>query len=64
MDTHQLKTIFERYLAGDTIRPDDPEVYAVIRKTVRITSQLNSILADDDDENRRVISEPIKKKSR
>jgi acetyltransferase-like isoleucine patch superfamily enzyme len=62
---NQPKTIFERDLAGDIIRLDDPEypqLYAVIRKAIRITSQLNSMLADDEDEIRRVFSELINHK--
>jgi len=59
------KTIFERDLAGEIIRLDDPEypqIYAVIRKAIRITSQLNSMLVDDEDEVRRVFSELINQK--
>jgi acetyltransferase-like isoleucine patch superfamily enzyme len=60
-----VKTIFERDLAGEIIRLDDPEypqIYAVIRKAIRITSQLNSMLVDDEDEVRRVFSELINEK--
>ena len=56
------KTIFERDLAGEIIRLDDPEypqIYAVIRKALRITSQLNSMTVDDEDEVRRVFSQLI-----
>jgi acetyltransferase-like isoleucine patch superfamily enzyme len=59
------KTIFERDLAGEIIQLDDPEypqIYAVIRKAIRITSQLNSMLIDDEDEVRRVFSELINQK--
>src|SRR6476620_5440956 len=61
----QAKTIFERDLAGEIIRLDDPEypqLYAVIRKAIRITSQLNSMLVDDEAEVRRVFSELINHK--
>lgn len=58
----QPKTIFERDLAGEIISlddPDYPQIYAVIRKAIRITSQLNAMLVDDEDEVRRVFSELI-----
>jgi len=61
----QPKTIFERDLAGEIISLDDPEypqIYAVIRKAIRITSQFNAMLADDEDEIRRVFSELINHK--
>jgi hypothetical protein len=39
-------TIFERELAGETISLDDPEypqIYAIIRKAIRIASELNAM---------------------
>lgn len=61
----KYRTIFERDLAGEIVRLDDPEypaLYAVIRKAIRITSQLNAMLVDDEEEVRRVFSELINKK--
>ena len=54
------KTIFERELAGELIRLDDPEypqIYAIIRKAIRLTGVLNTMAADDLAEVRRVFSE-------
>ena len=62
---HLTKSIFERDLAGEIVRLDDPEypqLYAVIRKAIRLTAQLNTMPADDEDEIRRVFSELINKK--
>ena len=57
-------TIFERELAGEVIAFDDPEypqIYAVIRKAIRITSELNAMRVDDNEQVNRVFSELINK---
>lgn len=61
MDT-QPKTIFERELAGELIRLDDPEypqIYAIIRKAIRLTSKLNAMPVEDNEQVNRVFSELI-----
>lgn len=55
----QTRTIFERELAGELISlddPDYPQIYAVIRKAIRITSELNAMLVDDNEQVNRVFS--------
>jgi acetyltransferase-like isoleucine patch superfamily enzyme len=57
-------TIFERELAGETISLDDPEypqIYAIIRKAIRITSELNTMRVDDNEQVNEVFSELINK---
>lgn len=56
----QTKTIFERELAGEVISLDDPDyrqIYAIIRKAIRITSELNAMRVDDNAQVNRVFSE-------
>ncbi|TGD79463.1 sugar O-acetyltransferase [Hymenobacter wooponensis] len=58
------QTIFERELAGEVISlddPDYPQIYAVIRKAIRITSELNAMRVDDNEQVNRVFSELINK---
>jgi acetyltransferase-like isoleucine patch superfamily enzyme len=61
MNTH-TSTIFERELAGEVIAFDDPEypqIYAIIRKAIRLTSQLNAMEVEDNAQINRVFSELI-----
>jgi acetyltransferase-like isoleucine patch superfamily enzyme len=56
------RTIFERELAGEVIAFNDPEypqIYAIIRKAIRLTSELNAMLIDDQAQVNRVFSELI-----
>ncbi|MCC3156494.1 sugar O-acetyltransferase [Hymenobacter sp. 15J16-1T3B] len=56
------RTIFERELAGEVISlddPDYPQIYAVIRKAIRLTSELNAMPVDDNAQVNRVFSELI-----
>jgi acetyltransferase-like isoleucine patch superfamily enzyme len=58
----QPRTIFERELAGELISftdPDYPQIYAVIRQAIRITSELNAMRVDDNEQVNRVFSELI-----
>ncbi|QDA60342.1 sugar O-acetyltransferase [Hymenobacter jejuensis] len=60
----QPRTIFERELAGEVISlddPDYPQIYAIIRKAIRITSELNAMRVDDNEQVNRVFSELINK---
>ncbi|MBO0358031.1 sugar O-acetyltransferase [Hymenobacter sp. BT186] len=60
----QPRTIFERELAGEVISlddPDYPQIYAVIRKAIRLTSVLNAMQVDDNEQVNRVFSELINK---
>lgn len=53
----QAKTIFERNVAGKIIRLNDPEYpqfYTIIRKAIRRTSHLYTVLVDDEEKVRRV----------
>jgi acetyltransferase-like isoleucine patch superfamily enzyme len=57
---HHPSTIFERELAGEVISlddPDYPQIYAVIRKAIRITSELNAMWVNDNAQVNRVFSE-------
>jgi acetyltransferase-like isoleucine patch superfamily enzyme len=59
-----VRTIFERELAGEVISLDDPEypqIYAIIRKAIRITSELNAMVVEDNEQVNRVFSELINK---
>jgi acetyltransferase-like isoleucine patch superfamily enzyme len=63
METH-TRTIFERELAGELISlddPDYPQIYAVIRKAIRITSELNAMRVDSNEQVNQVFSELIDK---
>jgi acetyltransferase-like isoleucine patch superfamily enzyme len=56
------RTIFERELAGETISiddPDYPQIYAIIRKAIRITSELNAMPVESNAQVNRVFSELI-----
>jgi acetyltransferase-like isoleucine patch superfamily enzyme len=58
----QPRTIFERELAGEVIPFNDsdyPQIYAIIRKAIRITSELNAMRVDDNEQVNRVFSELI-----
>ncbi|MDO7874253.1 sugar O-acetyltransferase [Hymenobacter sp. ASUV-10] len=58
------KTIFERELAGENISLDDPEypqIYAIIRKAIRLTSELNAMRVDDNAQVNQLFSELINK---
>jgi len=58
----QPRTIFERELAGEVIAlndPDYPQIYAVIRKAIRLTSELNAMRVDDNEQVNRLMSELI-----
>ncbi|RSK39546.1 sugar O-acetyltransferase [Hymenobacter perfusus] len=58
----QTLTIFARELAGEVIRlndPDYPQIYAIIRKAIRITSELNAMRVDDNEQVNHVFSELI-----
>ena len=53
----QSRTIFERELAGEVISLDDPEypqIYAIIRKAIRLTSALNALVEDNAQVNQAV----------
>jgi acetyltransferase-like isoleucine patch superfamily enzyme len=57
---HLPQTIFERELAGEVISLDDPEypqIYAIIRKAIRLTSQLNAMTVEDNAQVNHVLSE-------
>jgi hypothetical protein len=60
----RARSISERELAGEVISlddPDYPQIYAVIRKAIRITSELNAMRIDDNEQVNRVFSELINK---
>jgi acetyltransferase-like isoleucine patch superfamily enzyme len=60
--TTQPRTIFERELAGETISiddPDYPQIYAIIRKAIRITSELNALAVESNEQVNRVFGELI-----
>ena len=60
----RARTIFERELAGEVISlddPDYPQMYAIIRKAIRITSELNAMRVADHEQVSRVFSELIDK---
>ncbi|GGG33563.1 hypothetical protein [Hymenobacter glacieicola] len=51
MELH-ARTIFERELAGEVISlddPDYPQIYAIIRRAIHLTSELNAMLVDDNE---------------
>lgn len=57
-------TIFERELAGEVISlddPDYPQIYTIIRKAIRLTSVLNAMLVEDNEQVNRMFSELINK---
>ena len=57
--------IFERDRSGEIIRADDPEypkLFNVIKKAIRTTAKLNSLVTDDLQEINNVFSELIGKK--
>lgn len=59
-----LKTIFERDLAGEVIPLDDPDypaLFKVIRKAIRTTAELNTMVTDDLQEINAVFSKLIGK---
>jgi acetyltransferase-like isoleucine patch superfamily enzyme len=63
MEPHH-PTIFERELAGELISlddPDYPQIYAIIRKAIRLTSELNAMTVDSNEQVNRVFSELINK---
>ena len=54
--------IFERELAGEVISlddPDYPQIYAVIRRAIRLSSELNALRVDDNEQVNRVFGELI-----
>ena len=56
----QPRTIFERELAGEVIAlddPDYPQIYAIIRKAILITSKLNAMQVEENAQVNRVMSE-------
>jgi len=56
----QTRTIFERELAGEVIAFNDPEyplIYAIIRKAIRLTSELNAMRLEDNEAVNRLFSE-------
>jgi len=58
------RTIFERELAGEPIAladPEYPQIYAVIRNAIRLTSALNTLLVEDNAQVNHVFSELINK---
>ncbi|PJJ60920.1 sugar O-acetyltransferase [Hymenobacter chitinivorans] len=60
----QPRSIFERELAGEVISLDDPEyplIYAIIRKAIRLTSELNALTVESNEQVNRVFSELINK---
>ncbi|RZJ29369.1 MAG: sugar O-acetyltransferase [Flavobacterium sp.] len=57
--------IFERDRRGDTIAlddPDYPELFAVIKKAMRTTAKLNTLITDDSQEINAIFSELIGRK--
>ena len=57
--------IFTRDKSGETIRLDDPEynkLFKVIKKAIRTTAKLNTLVTDDSEEINAVFSELIGKK--
>ncbi|UOQ52212.1 sugar O-acetyltransferase [Hymenobacter cellulosivorans] len=60
----QPRSIFERELAGEVISlddPDYPQIYAIIRKAIRLTSELNALTVESNEQVNRVFSELINK---
>ncbi|RSK43885.1 sugar O-acetyltransferase [Hymenobacter rigui] len=58
----ETRTIFERELAGEVISlddPDYPQIYAVIRKAIRLTSELNAIAVEDNEQVNRIFNQLI-----
>ena len=54
------RTIFERELAGEVILfddPDYPQIYAIIRKAIRLTSELNAMPVDNNEQVNQKLSE-------
>jgi acetyltransferase-like isoleucine patch superfamily enzyme len=60
----QPRTIFERELAGEVISlddPDYPQIYAIIRKAIRLSSALNALLVEENAQVNQAVSELINK---
>lgn len=58
----QTTNIFQRDRSGEVIRPDDPEypkLFAVIRKAMRTTAELNALVTDDPQLIREVFSKLV-----